>query len=261
MTNQEYLESLLNGQRLSKTELDNLQTLRARVETVLSILSGSPRFYYAGSYGKDTIIRESYDLDIVAYWPSDCGYSLKDIFDGVGTVIRKQWANAYPKTVAWEIPFQGGFHIDVVPGRALDNTFKYANLYRRDKDSSLKTSIKVHIDTIRDSGRREAIRLMKLWKARKKIPFKTFVLELMTIDGCKGQSLSELEPQLNAAFQYIRDNIVSARIVDPANSNNVISDDISYADKLTIKAAAQAAIDARSWRDVFENPPGSGYRL
>ncbi len=261
MTNQEYLESLLNSQRLSKTELDNLQTLRARIEAVLGSLSGSPRFYYAGSYGKDTIIRENYDLDVVAYWPSDCSYTLKDIFYGVGEVLKRQWTYVNPKTVAWEIPFQGGFHIDVVPGRAIDSTFKYANLYRRDKDSSLKTSIKVHIDTVRDSGRREAIRLMKLWKVRKKVPFKTFILELMTIEGCKGKSLSELEPQLNDAFQYIRDNIVNARVVDPANTNNVISDDISTADKLTIKAAARAAIDARSWRDVFENLPGSGYRL
>ena len=251
MSTQEYLQQLLAGQNLTTAEEDNLKALRVQVETVVGRLSGNPRFYYAGSYGKKTIIREHYDLDIVAYWPHDCGYTLKDIYNAVGAELKKVWATVNPKTVSWEIPFQGGFHIDVVPGRAIDSTFKDANLYRRDKDSSLKTSIKTHIDTVRNSGRRDAIRLMKLWKVRKSVRFKTFILELMTIDGCKGQSLTDLEPQLLAAFRHISDNIDTARVLDPANTNNVISDDISYADKLTIKAAAQAALNAQYWSQVF----------
>ena len=56
------------------------------------------------------------------------------------------------KTVCWEIPFQGGFHIDVVPGRALDASYKEANLHRTDTGTTLKTSIKTHIDPVRGSG-------------------------------------------------------------------------------------------------------------
>ena len=251
MTNEEYLQGLLKGQDLAVAEEDALRKLRERAQKRLSNLSGSPRFYYAGSYGKKTIIREQYDLDVVVYWPSDYSGTLKDIFTAVGAELKKEWANASPKTIAWEIPISSGFHLDIVPGRAIDSTFKDANLYRRDKDSTLKTSIKTHIDTVRNSGRRDAIRLVKLWKARKAIRFKTFILELMTIDGCKGQSLADLEPQLIAAFKYLRDNIVTARVVDPANSNNVISNDISDADKLAIKVAAQAALDAQYWSQVF----------
>jgi hypothetical protein len=251
MTIQEYLQELLRDQDLTPAQQDTLQRLRARVEEVVGVLPGSQRFYYAGSYGKKTIIREHYDLDVVVYWPGDCNYTLKSLFFAVGDLLQKEWKSAHPKTVAWEIAFQGGFHIDVVPGRAIDSTYTDANLYRRDKDSTLKTSIKTHIDTVRDSSRRDAIRLMKLWKARKGVQFKTFILELMTIDGCKGQSLIELEPQLLAAFRYIRDNITTARVVDPANTNNIISDDISSADKAAIKAAAQATLNARYWGEVF----------
>jgi hypothetical protein len=74
------------------------------------------------------------------------------------------------KTVCWEIPFQNGFHIDVVPGRAIDESFKEANLYRTDTRTTLKTSIKTHIDTVRSSGRRDAIRLLKLWRERRGVP-------------------------------------------------------------------------------------------
>lgn len=251
MNSQEYLQQLLAGQDLKKDEEDGLRSLRAQVEVVVGRLSGNPRFYYAGSYGKKTIIREHYDLDVVAYWPHDCGFTLKDIYNAVGDELKKEWRYVNPKTVAWELPFQNGFHLDVVPGRAIDSTFKEANLYRRDKDSLLKTSIKIHIDAVRNSDRRDAIRLMKLWKARKSVSFKTFILELMTIEGCKGKSLTDLEPQLVAALQHIRANIMTARVVDPANTNNVISDDIGYGEKEAIKTAAQAALDAQYWSEVF----------
>lgn len=73
----------------------------------------------------------------------------------------------------------------------------------------------------------------------------------MTIDACKGMSSPDLEQQALRAFRYIGDNIQTARVVDPANSNNVISDDLTDGEKRTVRTAAQAALDARLWSDVF----------
>ena len=44
--------------------------------------------------------------------------------------------------------------------------------------------------------------------------------------------------------QYIYDNIQNARIVDPANTNNVISDSITYGQKTAIKNTAKAVDNA-----------------
>ena len=252
MSNDAYLYQLLAQQDLTQDELDSLRSLRDKIEAQLSVLQGSPRFYYAGSFGKKTMIRASYDLDIVVYWPNDCGYSLKGIYTAVGDVLSKHWTHVTPKTVAWELRFQGGFHIDVVPGRAIDGTFRYANLYRRDKDSSLQTSIKVHIDTIRNSGRRDVIRLMKLWRTQHNVPLrKTLALELITIDGCSGLRVDGLERQMSAALAYVRDNILTARTVDPANSNNIVSDEMSLSEKYTIQAAADSSLKAQFWSQVL----------
>lgn len=253
MTSDEYLRGLLDQQNLTDAEDQTLRNLRDTIEGQLrNGLSKVERVYYAGSFGKNTMIRESYDLDIVVYWAADCGFTLEAIYKAIGNALKKHWNYTIPKTVAWELPFQGGFHIDVVPGRALDNTFRYANLYRSDTGTSFQTSIKVHIDTIRNSGRRAAIRLMKLWRKRKSVPFKkSLALELITMDACSGTRTDNLEQQLLAAFRYIKDNIVTARLVDPANSNNVISDEIPYADKAAIQAAAQAALNAQYWSQVF----------
>lgn len=252
MTSDEYLRGLLAQQDLLPDQLVSLRALRDQVQGQLSVLAGSPRFYYAGSYAKGTMIRASFDLDIVVYWPSDCGYTLRAIYDAVGETLKKHWTHVNPKTVAWRLPFQGGFHIDVVPGRAIDGTFKYANLYRADKGSSLQTSIKVHIDTVRDSGRRDVIRLMKLWRTMRRVPFgKSLALELVTIRGCTGIPVDNLERQLISALTFVRDNILSVRLVDPANTNNTLSDEISVTDRQAIRNAASAALTAQYWSQVL----------
>lgn len=253
MAAEQYLRNLLASQELSDTELNQLRGLRKQIEEQLAKLDGSPRFYYAGSYGKKTIIRARYDLDIVVYWPDTAKYSLKGIYTGVGDQLRKHWDVVNSKTVAWELPFKGGFHVDVVPGRALDGQYREANLYRTDTGTTLKTSLKTHIDTVRNSGRRDAIRLMRLWRQRRNVPFKkSFLLEMMTMYGCSGTRFDDLGGQVQSALVYIRDNICTRNVVDPANSNNSLSDDLTSANKEVIRAAADAAAQATSWNTVFE---------
>jgi hypothetical protein len=251
MTNEQYFQGLLAGQALTSSETNALRSLRDKIQGQLATFQGSPRFYYGGSYGKDTIIRASYDLDLVMYWPHDCGYALGDIFSAVATELRKHWKVVQQKNVAWTLPFEGGFHVDVVPGRAIDATFRYANLYRSTAGSSLQTSIKVHIDAVRKSGRRELIRLLKLWKVRRNVPVKSFVLEILGVEGAKGTSMTDLEPQLAAALTHIRDRILTANIVDPANSNNNLGETMTAQEKLATHDAAAAAIAARTWSEVF----------
>ena len=250
MTTEDYLRSILRQQELSQHEYDLMSRLREEIERRLSPLDGSPRFYYAGSYGKQTIIRERYDLDIVVYWPTTTQYTIKDIYDGVGTQLKNAWPNVKSKTVAWEVPIYSNLHIDVVPGRALDTAYREANLYRTDTRTTLKTSIKTHIDTVRGSGRRDAIRLLKLWRERKKVPFKkSFLLEIMTIEGSKYKAA--LPDQAWSALIYIRDNIETVQIKDPANSNNSLSDDISLSDKKRIREIASTTIANESWTYMF----------
>ena len=188
------------------------------------------------------------------YWPNTANYTIKGIYDAVGGVLKKHWTYVNSKTVSWELPFQGGFHIDIVPGRALDPQYREANLYRTDTGTTLKTSVKTHIDTVRNSGRRDAIRLMKLWRERRQVPFKkSFLLEMMTIEGCRGVRVDDLGAQVQSALIYIRDNILTCNFTDPANSNNSLSDDLNTTQRAAIKAAAAAAAQASSWGPVF-NP-------
>lgn len=251
--NDNWLKEQLARQDLSDFELNSLRDLRQQIEGQLSSgLKGEKRFYYGGSYGKNTMISAKYDLDIVVYWDAQSPYTIESIYNSVGNVLKKHWKFVNQKKVSWELPFQGGFHIDVVPGRAIDNNYYEANLYRSDTKKTLKTSLKKHIDTIKDSGARDVVRLLKLWRTIKSVPLKkTFVLEVLAVRGMNGAPPGNLEAQLMSTFRHIRDVIETVNIADPANSNNSLTDDLDLTVRAIIKKSAQAALDAKTWGEVF----------
>jgi hypothetical protein len=53
-------------------------------------------------------------------------------------------------------------------------------------------------------------------------------------------------------FDYLVDSFPAARIADPANTNNIISEDLTAQEKAKVSAAAGAARQAAasSWEDI-----------
>lgn len=139
METQEYLERILKVQELKdeSQELKDLQQRRKDVEGVLrkGFPKASPTIRYGGSKAKDTLIRESYDLDLVFYLPHDdatAGENLKDIFQNVKKVLENYYY-VDPKTSAVRLRDKKNkidFHIDVVPGRYVDNSKSDCFIYQ-----------------------------------------------------------------------------------------------------------------------------------
>ena len=86
--------------------------------------------------------------------------------------------------------------------------------------------------------------------AKKRSIKKNFLLELMTIDGCKGKQSNDLEGQMIAAIMYIRDNIRTCNVLDPANSNNFLSDDLDANARIVIQQRVDEAVNAQYWSQV-----------
>ncbi len=231
---------------------DQLRQIRDRLESVLrgNWNTGDPRFYYGGSFGKRTMIREAYDLDLVVYFPHDIQHSVRDFYIAVEQRLRTSQYKTVRHNVAIRLPYDGGFHVDVVPGRALANDYVYANLYASERDTTRQTSIKIHIQSIRDGGNQDIIKLMKVWRLRHQVPFGSFVLELAVAQALKGCRKTSLEDRMWDVLLYLRDKYSDARLVDPANSNNVVSDDIAPSEKYAVQSAAASSCQKKRWQEI-----------
>lgn len=267
MTTNEYLQKVLTAQTLAKDsdELHALQEHRADVEALLrkEFKDCSPTIRYGGSKVKGTMILESYDLDLVCYFPHDdtkAGATLEGIYNNTKSALATSYF-VEPKQSAIRLKgldtdhYKQDFHVDVVPGRFTDENKSDAYLYQAAGEKArLKTNLDVHVAHVRDSGLTDAIRLIKLWKVRNSIQMKNFVLELAVIELLKRKKSSSLSMQLEHIWIEFRDNIESLSVKDPANpEGNDLSEALNSMKGTLQPTACQtlSLIASARWDAVF----------
>lgn len=267
MTTNEYLANVLASQSLGdeSDELKALQKRRAEVEKLLRqhFDESSPTIRYGGSKAKGTMIRESYDLDVICYLPHDdtgAGGTLEDIYNNKRKALEGEYL-VEPKASALRLkdPNQSSraadFHIDVVPGRFTDASKTDAFLYQLSGEKKrLKTNLDVHIKHVKESGVTDAIRLLKFWKVRNGLNIKNFVLELLVTKLLKGKAAG-LAIQLEHVWKEFRDNVEKLSVEDPANpSGNDLSELLNGAVRLEISTVSRRTlmlIEESGWEAVF----------
>lgn len=268
MTPDEYIEHVLENQKLTRAELDDLRKHRADVEAILEehFSDSDPNIQYVGSYKKKTMIRDSYDLDVACYFPhedDDAGGNLQEIYDSAYSALSENY-HVERKTSALRIMEKGAlisrtdFRIDVVPGRYSDDDSSDVFLHQEAAEKSrLKTNPNTHVAHIRDSGVRDAIKLAKLWKHQRGVRLKTFVIELLVVKLLKQRKHAKLGTQLIHVLTEFRDNTDDLSVEDPANSKNDLKPllDDARADLAAWASITLGHIENDDWESVFGKLP------
>jgi hypothetical protein len=263
----DYLYDVLNSQNLDPDgpEMKALQKHREKIEAILRKRFGpTPTIKYGGSKAKGTMIKESYDLDIIEYFPHEDtsgGETLEDIYNNTYDALSADYlverkGSALRLKDKTPDTYSQDFHIDVVPGRYIDGDKGDVFLYRSTGEKKrLKTNLDIHISHIKDSGVIDAIRLMKLWRVRNNIPIKNFALDLLTIDLLKNKKSLLLTSQLEHVWKEFRDHSNSLSIEDPANpSGNDMSEMLNDSVRQCLKDMATstlATLEKDGWEAIF----------
>lgn len=262
-TKDKHLDSVLADQQLKEgsDELKALRAHRADVDALLRKEFGSKLIIkYGGSKAKNTMIRDSYDLDVICYFESDStsgGATLKDIYDNVKTALQADYTVA-PKKSALRLKASKGredFHIDVVPGRYTDEKKEDAYLYQNvEGKERLKTNLQTHIDHVKGSGNTDVISILKLLSHTYSLSVKTFVLELAVIEVLDDSKLTELTERVKAVLEKFRDDIDGVSVSDPANGNNDLSalwSDEVRKELARIAKQVLSIVSKSGWQEIF----------
>jgi hypothetical protein len=204
----------------------------------------------SGSFAKGSANNSGTDIDLFVSLSSTVATSLKDIYNSVFNLLTTKGYQSRKQNVSIGIKV-AGYDVDVVPAKRQDSFSQDHSLYRRKADTWTKTNVATHINQIRNSGRLEEIRVIKLWRNQKGLDFSSFYLELTVIDALYGKPIGNLSNNVWEVFLYLRDKFSNARVVDPANTNNIISDDLTIAEKNIIVAAARSACLATNWNQII----------
>jgi hypothetical protein len=250
-----YLFSVLARWAVDTGPASPVRHVQAQLTPIIQTWAGDVLLgvHPSGSFMKGTAVHGGTDIDLFISISEACSTSLGDIYGSLFTRLQQNSYTAKKQNVSINIKV-GAWSVDLVPGKRQNSGSADHSLYRQRKDTWTKTNVVTHILHVVSSGRQQEIRCLKLWRNQKNIDFPSFYLELAVIQALVGWSsvTSSLESRVQRVFEFLRDSFVNARFVDPANTNNVVSDDLTNAQKLAIAAAAGRARSAPYWEHIVQ---------
>lgn len=176
----------------------------------------------AGSHAKGTDLRDS-DIDLfLSYSPNTPGP-----LSAIQAALADQF-HGQVRNVSVRIAYKG-LSVDLVPSRS-------NILWQARFNTSLKTDIDKQIRYVRDSGFIDEILALKIWRRRHALRFPSFLMELATIRA--------RPKDFRALLHFLATDFPTTRLLDPANSNNVVSDLLTEIERLRIARRAEMSLGA-----------------
>lgn len=204
---------------------------------------------YSGSIAKGTAISLGTDADVFISLSSTAQETLADIYNTLYNALTQAGYQAKKQNVSIGVN-AGGYQIDLVPGKRQSQFGYDHSLYKNKANAWTKTNVKTHVNHVTGSNRTREIKLTKIWRELNKLDFPSFYLELAVIDCLSGRSYSDLSGNFWQVLGFLSGEFINRRYLDPANTNNVISDDLSLSQRQLIRNAAQLARTKQNWEQI-----------
>lgn len=247
-----YLRSVLRRYAVSARHRDS--ALRGAGEVVPAIESwaGSAlkKLGVSGSHAKGTAVLGGSDLDVFISLSSATPATLGDIYWSLYQLASDSGWSPRAQTVSVGANVNG-VKIDLVPARLHPGVRNWHSLYNNRTGSWMQTNVIKQIRAVAGSGRTDEIRAIKIWRNLRGLDFHSFYLELTVIDALRNLSKRLLAANVVTVLEYIAAELPRRRVIDPANSNNVISNDLDDEGKAALSSAAVETLNAADWGQVI----------
>jgi len=205
---------------------------------------------FVGSYARGTRILGSTDIDILAALgprtPMDPGKLYEHCF---------AWLKCHsftPKRRRASIGLEfHGLAIDIIPAKQEWGASGDYQLFTTERQRVVRTNFTTHRKIVEKSGRQREIRALKIWRENHHLVFPSFYLELVVIDALRNRPADLLAGNVEVVLKYLRDIFPGVPIRDPANPENLVSDDLLGHERLAIGDAAGESLKQDFWNQVL----------
>jgi hypothetical protein len=204
---------------------------------------------FSGSFSKGTAISIGTDADIFISMSSNTPGTLAELYNTLYQAVIQAGYQAKQQNVSIGTTVNG-CKVDLVPGRRQSQYDNCHSLYRRKANSWTQTNVSTHISYVIGSNRISEIKLAKIWRQLHNLEFPSLYLEMAVIDALKYARAGDITANFLKVLEFFRDSLVSIRYIDPANTNNVISDDLSLSEKVTVASQARISRNQQNWATI-----------
>jgi hypothetical protein len=252
MTADEYIRWALSRYEVPRGPFSQTELVAAQLKPALTLWAGNAlsQIAFSGSYAKGTGVKGTTDIDLFISLKADTPGTLKDIYESLFSFASAKGWGPRRQNVSIGVTY-GGVATDLVPGRIQNGYQNYHSLWRHKKGSWTQTNVALQTSTVQASGRIEEIRALKVWRQNHGLDFPSFYLELTVLDALYRKPQGQLASNVLSVLSYLGESFATARVVDPSNTNNVVSDDLTAVEKKTIVDQAKKSRQQESWTTIL----------
>lgn len=205
----------------------------------------------SGSRAKGTAIKGSSDVDFLISLSSSTPGSLSDIYKSLYDWLISKNFQVRKQNVSLGVTYKN-YNIDLVPARKYKENTNYHSLYCRKRNSWMQTNIQQHVNYVLGSGRINEIKIIKIWAKLHNLDFPSIYMERIVIESLKNKYKGNdyLGRNVMSVLQYIIDNLLNIKVVDISNTNNILSEELTYGEKVAIINKAKESVQQKYWEHI-----------
>jgi hypothetical protein len=203
----------------------------------------------SGAYAKNTAISLSSQVDILLALSPVPGMEMKTIFWNLFKFLSDQ--DLHPHTRDVSIRFRSeGSNVDVIPAFREGETSSNL-LFNKRSGHTIRTDVARHIHFVANSGRQQEICALKIWRERMSLDLPSLYLESTVLQALASERFGQLADNFLAVLRYLSHRFEHAVVADPANADNILSNDLSASAKKAIATAARDALYDENWQKML----------
>ncbi len=203
----------------------------------------------SGAYAKNTAVSLSSDVDVLITLNPVPGKEIKNIFWSVFEYLTDQDLRVEARRVSLQVQARK-MKVDLIPAYRGRGSACHV-LFNKKTGAEVHTDLTKHVHLVGTSGRQQEICALKIWRERSKLDFPSLYLELTVIKALESEAYGQLSHNVLTALRYIGNRFEKAVVRDPANEENIISNDLSAAEKQRIAKAAQEVVYDENWKKIL----------
>lgn len=201
----------------------------------------------SGAYAENTAVALTSHVDVLILLTPVPGMEMKNIFWNLFEYLTEQNLRPRTREVSVQVE-QKKLRIDLIP--ACREHSQNVLLNQR-SGRSVPTDVTQHVHLVANSGRQQEICAVKIWRERNGVCFPSFCLELAVLRALETEPFGYLCDSFMAVMRFLSDRFEKTLLRDPANAENVGSDNLSVDERSEIAEAAGKSLYEENWKKML----------
>jgi hypothetical protein len=202
-----------------------------------------------GAYAQGTAVSLSSHVDLLIQLRPVPGLGMKKMFWSLFEFLTDRDLPAHTRNVSIQVQSKG-LLVDLVPALREPATGATV-LFNKKTGEQVETDVARHVHLMANSRRQQEICALKIWRERTGLDFPSLYLELTVLHALEHERFGQVADNMLTVLRYLAAKFEQAVVRDPANEENIVSNDLKPAEKQAIAKAAQSALSNLNWKKIM----------